>query len=63
MIRNATIESIMCRNSFDFEGDYPAVDFKLIVKRLVRYIYYRLPSFFKQLLDPLARKFEKRFDK
>jgi len=61
--RKEMLDGIVCRNSFDFKGDYPAVDLKLNIKRIVRYIYYRLPSTFKKLLDPFARKFEKRFDK
>jgi nitroreductase len=61
--RKETLDEIVCRNSFNFKNDFPSIDFKLQVKRIVRYIYYRLPVFLKKLLEPIARKFEKRFDK
>ena len=60
--RKESLDEIISRNSFDFKGDYPAFNSKLYVKRVVRYIYYRLPFFLKKILDPFARKFEKRFD-
>ncbi len=63
MKRKDNLDGVMCRNRFDFQGDYPAVDMKLQIKRVVRYVYYRMPASLKKLLDPLARKFEKRFDK
>ena len=62
MKRKTDIDGIMCRNSFDFQDDYPGFDIKLIVKRLIRFVYYRLPASLKKVLDPFARKFEKRFD-
>jgi nitroreductase len=61
--RKETLDQIISRNKFDFKDDFPSVDVKLQMKRIVRYIYYRLPAFPKKLLEPLARKFEKRFDK
>lgn len=61
--RKESLDEIISRNSFDFKGDYSTFDSMLYVKRVFRYIYYRLPSFLKKLLDPIARKFEKRFDK
>jgi nitroreductase len=60
--RKGNIDDIVCRNSFDFHDDTPRIDMKLNIKRVVRFVYYRLPESFKKLLDPLARKFEKRFD-
>lgn len=60
--RKADLDGIMCRNSFDFKNEQPAIDLKLNVKRVIRYLYYRMPLFLKTLLDPLARKFEKKFD-
>ncbi len=61
--RKESVDGILCRNRFDFQNEYQAFDLKLTVKRIVRYVYYRLPAFIKTLLDPVARKFEKRFDK
>lgn len=58
--RKGDIDSILCRNSFSFIDEHPAVDIKLNIKRMVRYVYYRCPAFVKKLLDPVARKFEKK---
>lgn len=60
--RKDKIDDIVCRNRFTFTEDYPDIDLKLTVKRVVRYIYYRLPASLKKLLEPVARKFEKKFD-
>ncbi len=60
--RKESLDEIMSRNRFDFKVVFPAIDMKLNVKRIVRYVYYRMPGSVKKLLDPLARKFEKRFD-
>jgi nitroreductase len=60
--RKNTIDKIVCTNRFDLQENYPAIDIRLQVKRIVRYIYYRLPRSLKKILDPYARKFEKRFD-
>jgi len=62
MKRKDDIDGILCRDSFRFKNDQPAVDLKLSVKRVIRYIYYRCPASVKKLMDPLARKFEKKFD-
>lgn len=62
MKRKEPVENLICRNNFNFKGSYPSIDLKLNVKRSVRYIYYRLPASLKKLLEPFARKFEKRFD-
>jgi nitroreductase len=62
MKRKEKIDEMLCKNSFDFKEDYPKIDIKLNIKRAVRYVYYRLPVSLKKFLDPLARKFEKRFD-
>ena len=61
--RKEMLDEIICRNSFDFKDNYPKIDLKLNIKRVVRFIYYRLPASLKKLMDPIARKFEKRFDK
>ena len=58
--RKEDIDGILCRNSFDFNIEQPAFDLKLNVKRVIRYVYYRCPAFVKKLMDPLARKFEKK---
>jgi len=60
--RKEKLDEIICKNSFSFKDDSPAIDIKLNVKRLVRYVYYRAPASIKKVLDPLARKFEKKFD-
>jgi nitroreductase len=60
--RKEDLDGILCRDTFGFMSDQPAFDLKLNIKRVIRYIYYRLPAFFKKLLDPISRKFEKRFD-
>ncbi len=62
MKRKEGMDGILCRNSFSFKDEYPAVDIGLNIKRVIRYIYYRLPAFSKKLLDPISRKFEKKFD-
>lgn len=61
--RKAEIDGLIGRNTFGFEDEYPAFDVKLNIKRVFRFIYYRLPASVKKMLDPVARKFEKRFDK
>ncbi|MEN8265333.1 MAG: hypothetical protein ABFR82_17945, partial [Nitrospirota bacterium] len=58
--RKEDIDGIICRNSFKSNIEQPAFDLKLNIKRVVRYVYYRCPAFMKKLLDPLARKFEKK---
>ncbi len=60
--RKAGLDGIMCTNSFDFKNEHPPFDLRLNLKRVIRYLYYRCPVSFKKLLDPLARKFEKKFD-
>jgi len=60
--RKESLDEIICRNRFDFKDDHHGLDLKLIIKRAVRYIYYRLPVSVKKVMDPVARKFEKRFD-
>lgn len=60
--RKEGLDSILCRNSFDFKNTQPVFDLKLTIKRVVRFVYYRVPASLKKLLDPIARKFEKRFD-
>ena len=61
--RKAELNRIVSRDSFNFSDDSPGIDLKLNMKRVARFIYYRLPASLKELLDPVARKFEKRFDK
>ena len=61
--RKDSLNGIIGRNGFEFKDDVPSIDIKLNIKRAVRFIYYRLPGFLKKMLDPLSRKFEKRFDK
>lgn len=60
--RKESLDKIICKNKFDFMVDLHGLDLKLNIKRAVRYIYYRLPASVKKLMDPIARKFEKRFD-
>jgi nitroreductase len=60
--RKSALEDIICRNRFSFTDNYPVIDMRLQIKRAVRYVYYRLPPRLKGVLDPFARKFEKRFD-
>lgn len=61
--RKENLNEIISRNGFDFKDNAPSIDLKLNIKRVVRFIYYRLPGFLKKIMDPFARKFEKRFDK
>ncbi len=61
--RKEEMAGVIGRNTFAFEDEYPAVDIVLSIKRVFRYVYYRLPAFVKKLFHPIARKFEKRFDK
>jgi nitroreductase len=60
--RKSDLDGILCRNSFTFNNEYPILDIKLNIKRVIRYLYYRSPAYIKNLLDPFARKFEKKFD-
>jgi nitroreductase len=60
--RKEKLDEIVCRDNFNFKDNFPAFDIKLNIKRVIRYIYYRLPLSLKKVLDPFARKFEKRFD-
>jgi nitroreductase len=62
MKRKDDLDGILCMNSFDFKVDQPVIDLKLNLKRVIRYVYYRCPALLKKLLEPVARKFEKRFD-
>ncbi len=62
MKRKEDLDGILCRDSFNFRNEQPALDLKLNIKRVIRYFYYRSPSSVKKLLDPIARKFEKKFD-
>lgn len=61
--RKEKLDEIISRNSFDFKDNVPSIDFKLYIKRVARFVYYRLPGSIKKMLDPVARKFEKKFDK
>ncbi len=61
--RKASLDDLISKNKFEFAGNYPSVNIKLSVKRMIRYVYYRLPASSKKILDPLATKVEKRFDK
>lgn len=61
--RKESLDEIISRNIFEFDENVPLIDLKLIIKRIIRFVYYRLPASFKKILDPFARKFEKRFDK
>ena len=60
--RKEKLMDIMCKDEFSFQEDYPWIDWRLNIKRVVRFVYYRLPASLKKILDPFARKFEKRFD-
>lgn len=60
--RREKLDEIISLNRFNFKDDFPSIDLRLQLKRIIRYIYYRLPRFLKKLMDPVARKFEKRFD-
>lgn len=60
--RKESLDEIICKNKFDFKVDYYGLDLQLNIKRAVRSVYYRLPASVKKLIDPIARKFEKRFD-
>jgi nitroreductase len=60
--RKNDLEDLISMNSFDFRDEYPVFDIRLRVKRIIRFLYYRLPVTLKKVLDPYARKFEKRFD-
>ena len=59
--RREHLDNIISKNKFDFQGSFPSVNIQLSVKRVVRYVYYRIPAFLKKLMDPIARKFEKKF--
>lgn len=59
--RKDDMDGILSWNSFGFKDEQPAIDIGLNIKRVVRYIYYRMPASIKKLLDPVARKFEKKF--
>lgn len=61
--RKDELMDIICQNVFDFRNYDKGFPLKLYIKRIIRFIYYRLPSWSKSLLEPLARKFERRFDK
>lgn len=61
--RKNTLNEIVCRNTFSFRDYEKGFPLRLYIKRIVRYIYYRLPRWIKSVIDPLARKFERRFDK
>jgi nitroreductase len=60
--RKEPLEGIICNNKFDFTVDSSGFNFKLNIKRVIRFFYYRLPASMKKALDPFARKFEKRFE-
>jgi nitroreductase len=62
MKRKEDLDGILCRNGFNFKNKQPAIDVKLYLKRVTRFLYYRCPAPVKKLMDPLARKFEKKFE-
>ncbi|GAB4534967.1 MAG: hypothetical protein Fur0020_01980 [Thermodesulfovibrionia bacterium] len=61
--RKEELDEIVCRDIFDFKNYEKGLPIKLYIKRIIRYIYYRLPSWLKSMLDPFARRFERRFDR
>ena len=70
LARKGDVKSLVSFNKWNFDvseydrfSHFSKENVKLKVKTLVRYVYFRLPSFMKSLLEPVARKFEKRFDK
>jgi hypothetical protein len=60
--RKDSIEDIMSFNKFEFNYLYPRVDFKLILRRVARFLYYRFPLPIRVRLAKRGRRHEKRFD-
>jgi len=61
--RKQTIEQLISQNKFDFKEPRISIfDARLRIKRLLRFVYFRLPKWLKKSLYPIAKKFEKRFD-
>ena len=52
----------MSFNKFEFNYLYPRVDFKLILRRVARFLYYRFPLPIRVRLAKMGRRHEKRFD-
>ena len=70
MPRKGEVKDLIAYNKFDFHvSEYDTwkhlskANIKLNIKIILRYIFFRLPAWMKVLLDPIARKFEKKFDK
>ncbi|MAE13418.1 hypothetical protein CMO92_02535 [Candidatus Woesearchaeota archaeon] len=70
LARKGTAKELVSFNQWKFDVSeydrftrFSKANIKLNVKVVLRWIYFRLPAFMKVLLDPIARRFEKRFDK
>jgi nitroreductase len=59
--RKYKMKNLISYNKFNFKIEKKSKS-KLIIKRTGKFIFYRLPKSIKKILNPLARKFEKRFD-
>jgi len=60
--RKDSIEDIVSLDRFGFDYVYPKVDFKLILRRVARFLYYRFPLPLRARLAKKGRRHEKRFD-
>tara|TARA_B100001971_G_scaffold132423_1_gene122265 strand:- start:378 stop:1022 length:645 start_codon:yes stop_codon:yes gene_type:complete len=60
--RKNSVKDIISFNKFEFNYLYPKVDFKLILKRVTIFLYYRFPLPIRASLEKMGRKHEKRFD-
>lgn len=70
MARKGEINDLIAYNKFNFKvneydtwNHFSKANIKLRIKIILRYIFFRLPRWLKVLLNPIARRFEKRFDK
>lgn len=59
--RKYGINDLISYNRFNFKTKKKPT-LNLTIKRIGKIIFYRLPKPIKKVLDPIARKFEKRFD-
>ena len=60
--RKNSVKDIISFNKFEFNYLYPKVDFKLILRRVARFLYYRFPLPIRVRLEKIGRRYEKRFD-
>ena len=68
--RKGSVDDLIAYNKFDFNiNEYDSstlfsrTNIKIQIRRFLIYIFRRIPPSLREILTPIARKFEKKFDK